>query len=231
MTDGGIIDLTSFLMGGIAAESVLADVYTALSYPVEIPSVSGVVSCTWSKEEVRAISESPFTLQRQIYRHNGDRWRVSIVLPNMRREHALAWSSFLLSLDGAYGTFLFGDVFNPNPNGSAIGIPVIAGSANTGRVLATRGWEASTTNILCAGDKIQIGSYLYQVVRDVTSDINGFATLDIFPRLRATPNDGDAITTNSPRGLFQLANSNIPLCTFNLNGIATMPSFEIVEAI
>ncbi len=231
MTDGGVIDLTSWLMGGVAAESVATEAYTALSYPIEIPTVSGVVSCTWGKEEVRAVAESPFTLQRQVYRHTGGRWRVSIVLPAMSKANALAWSSFLLNLDGEYGSFLFGDVFNPTPKGLAWGSPVVNGSANTGRILTTRGWNSNITGLLKAGDKIQVGSYLYQVTRDVNSDIDGYATLDIFPRLRSTPNDNDTIVTNNPRGLFQLASSSFALCTFDITGIAKMPAFEIVEAI
>ncbi len=231
MTDGGFIDLLSMMMGGVAAESVATAGYSAISYPINIPPVSGVASCTWMREEVRAVSTSPFTLQQQVFRHTGGRWRVSIVLPAMSKANALAWSAFLLSLDGQYGTFLFGDVFNPAPKGLAWGSPVVAGSANVGKVLTTRGWNANITGILKAGDKIQIGSYLYQVMRDVNSDADGEATLDIWPRLRSVPADNETIVTNNPRGLFQLASSSGELCTFSISGIATMPNFQIIEAI
>lgn len=231
MTDGGIVDLTSFLFGGVSAESVSTEGYTSLSYPLELPSVSGFVSCSWSKDEVVAVAESPFTLQRQIYRHSGARWRVTIVMPPMRQEHALAWSSFLLNLGGEYGTFYFGDVFNPTPKGLSWGSPVVNGSMNSGRILTTRGWQENVTGILKAGDKIQVGAYLYQVTRDVNSDGAGGATLDIWPRLRVSPNDNDLIITNNPRGLFQLATSSLSLCSFDLTGIAKVPSFDIIEAI
>jgi hypothetical protein len=149
----------------------------------------------------------------------------------MTRESAGAWSSFFLNLDGGYGSFWFGDVFNPEPMGSALGVPVVDGSSNAGRVVDSRGWTANTSGILKAGDRIQIGNCLYQITKDVDSDSSGEAPLLIWPRLRATPADGSTIVTSSPKGLFVLSNPDLVLSTINLRGGYTMPSFDILEAL
>lgn len=229
MTDAGIIDLTSFLMGGVTGDSSAVTEYTALAYPINHPAF-GVTDVTWLKDEVRGISESPFTLHRQIHRHAGERWRVQIDLAPMTDVQAGEWSSFLLLLDGGYGSFLFGDVFNLQPKGLAWGSPVVDGAAQTGKVLNTKGWEPNVEGILLAGDKIQIGSSLYQVLRNVNSDATGKTTLDIWPRIRTSPGDESTIITVSPKGLFQLAGSGGGIYSRNVKTYCKMASLEIIEA-
>jgi hypothetical protein len=47
------------------------------------------------------------------------------------------------------------------------------------------------------------------VLTPMSSDSGGNCTLDIFPRLRESPADGDAITLQSPVGTFRLAENSI----------------------
>jgi hypothetical protein len=63
----------------------------------------------------------------------------------------------------------------------------------------------------------------------MSSDSNGNATLDIFPRLRESPADGDAITVLNCVGTFRLAvnQTEWDLDSAFLYGL----SFKCVEAI
>lgn len=226
----GVIDLASILMGGVTGESSGTVGYSEIEFPLSIPSVSGIREIIIGRDEIRGVSESPFSLHRKTFRHQGERWRWSVGLPRMTREHADEWTSLLMMLDGGFGTFLFGDVFNDNPRGLAWGTPRVHGSGQTGKVLITNGWNPNVTNVLKAGDKIQIGTSLYQTLRDTNSDGTGSATLDIFPRLRESFSDDTPIITNRPRGLFQLANPGGQMQRRSLGGVDELYSFEIIEA-
>jgi len=75
------------------------------------------------------------------------------------------------------------------PLGSAGGTPLVNGASQTGSSLVTDGWTVSTT-VLKAGDIISIGtngSKVYRVTSDVTSDVSGNATINIFPDLISSP--------------------------------------------
>ncbi len=231
MTEAGIVDLTSFLLGGAGGEVAPVEGYTPLSYPIVIPPVSGVREVAWGRDEVRGISESPFSLHRTTYRHQGERWRVAVTLPPMSRANAAAWDSFLLMLDGGCVDVLFGDVFNPSPRGLAYGAPLVDGGAQTGRILNTKGWQENVTGILLAGDRIQIGTRYHQVLRDANSDATGRAILDIWPRLRESPSNNLPIITLDPKGLFKLAAPGGSLSEVGLSRIHSMPSFVLIESI
>jgi hypothetical protein len=152
-----------------------------------------------------AVSMSPFTGQQQVYRHQGMAWRAEITLPIMDRATADPWRAFLLALGGRFGTFTMGDPSAPAPRGVGTGAPLVNGAAQTGQSLITDGWTISTANILRAGDYVQLGSYLYLNINDVSSNASGQATLDIWPRLRASPADNAAIVVNNTVGLWRLA--------------------------
>jgi hypothetical protein len=75
----------------------------------------------------------------------------------------------------------------------------------------TDGWTASQTNILRAGDWIEVGGLLRMVVADVDSDGFGNATLDISPGIGAgqSPADNAAIVTTNAKGKFRLVEDRI----------------------
>ncbi len=86
---------------------------------------------------------------------------------------------------------------------------LVNGASQTGYDLVTDGWQASQTGIMLAGDWLQLGtgntSRLYKVMADANSDASGNATLTLWPKLRSSPADNDAITVSSPKGRFMLA--------------------------
>lgn len=176
----------------------------AISYPLSLPSTD-IAQVRLVANSMVGISQSPFTAVQQVYKYTGQYWEADISLPPMKRAVAEYWISFLLKLNGSYGTFLLGDPNGATPRGVATGTPLVNGANQTGSDLITDGWTTSTTGILKAGDYIQIGNYLHKVLDDVNSDSSGNATLTLFPDLRTSPADNATITVNSAKGLFRLS--------------------------
>lgn len=176
----------------------------AISYPLSLPSTD-IAQVRLVANSMVGISQSPFTAVQQVYKYTGQYWEADISLPPMKRAVAEYWISFLLKLNGSYGTFLLGDPNGATPRGVATGTPLVKGANQTGSDLITDGWTTSTTGILKAGDYIQIGNYLHKVLDDVNSDSSGNATLTLFPDLRTSPADNTTITVNSAKGLFRLS--------------------------
>ncbi len=184
----------------------------AISYPLSLPTTTGIAKIRLIANDIVGISQSPFTAAQQVYRYTGQFWEADITLPPMTRAEAEYWISFLLKLNGPYGTFLLSDPVGGTARGVATGTPVVNGGSQTGNELVTDGWTTSTTGILKAGDYIQLGSgataRLYKVLDDVNSDGSGNATLTLWPDLRSAPADNATITVSNPKGVFRLATAS-----------------------
>lgn len=178
-----------------------------ISYPLSIPSTD-IAKIKLVANNIVGISQSPFTAAQQVYKYSGQYWEADISLPPMKREVAEYWISFLLKLNGSYGTFLLGDPLGVSARGVATGSPLVNGANQTGNELITDGWTPSTGGILKAGDYIQLGSAssarLHKVLDDVNSDSSGNATLTLFPDLRTSPSDNAAIVVSNAKGVFRL---------------------------
>ncbi len=177
----------------------------AITYPITLPNTPGFRSVSFRGVSFTSLVASPYTGQPTVYRYPRQLWRPDVELPPMTRDQAEAWIGALLSLEGQYGTFRLGDPVGRTPRGVATGTPVVDGNNQTGQTLATRGWTPSVTGILKAGDWIQLGDYLHKVMIDADSDASGLATLEIWPALRVSPLDSDAVITSNTQGLFRLA--------------------------
>lgn len=204
----------------------------AYTYPLTFPNI-GIKAINIRAQTVVGASVSPFTGQQQVYRHQGQWWEMEVTMPAMKRDEAEQIASFLLKMNGRYGTFLLGDKANTAPRGVGTGTPLVNGASQTGDQLVTDGWTPDTSGILKAGDWIQIGtgsaSRLYKVLDDVTSNASGVATLNIFPSLRYSPADNSAITINSPKGQWRLAanETNFSIDEASVYGI----TFACIEAL
>lgn len=181
-----------------------------ISYPLSLPNTN-FKRLTMRANTVVAISRSPFTFQSQTYEHAGAIWIAEVTLPIMSRADAEAWTCFLLKLNGPYGTFLLGDPSAKTPQGSPSGSPQVDGDNPAGKILPTKGWTPSTSNLLKAGDYIQIENHLYKNLTDVTSDGSGNANLDIWPRLKDGYADGTSIVTSNCVGTFRLLQTDFPI--------------------
>lgn len=179
---------------------------------LNLPNSSCMASIVMGLTRVVGISASPFTLEEQSYKWQGEIWTIDFVMPPMKPNIAREWQAFGLKLKGQYGRFLIGDPLGKEPKGVATGTPLVKGINQTGNTLVTDGWSPNVQGILLAGDYIQLGSgassKLHMVTEDANSDSSGNANLSIEPALRASPADNSSVIINNPMGVFRLTSNS-----------------------
>ena len=182
-----------------------------ISYPLSLPTHTGIRSIEFRAINAVAYSRSPFTFQGQAFAYAGQMWQADITLPAMKRSDAEKWIAWLVSLRGQLGTFLLGDPLGCTARGAATGTPLVNGSSQTGGSLVIDGAATSVTGWLKAGDYIQLGTgssaTLHKVLQDANSDGSGNVTLDIWPHIRTAPADNSTVTVSNTKGLFRLSSN------------------------
>jgi len=143
----------------------------------------------------------------------------------MTASQAGAWIAFMCSLNGAKGTALVPEPDRTAALGVATGTPIVDGGSQTGNVLLTKGWTGNTAGILLAGDYIQVGSYMYMVLKTVASETGGSASLDIMPALRSSPTASASITTSNVKTLMRLSTNEMAWSTDELKHYGLSMSF------
>ena len=181
----------------------------AISYPLSLPTTPGFQKTKLTASNIVGLSRSPFTGQQEVYQWAGEGWLADVSLPPMKRSQAEAWVTMLTALRGQLGTVYIGDDQATAPQGVATGTPLVHGAQTAmSNTLATKGWTHGVSQILKAGDYVQVGTgtqqRIYKVLTDANSDSSGFATLDIFPTLREGVSDNQAITLLNTKGTFRL---------------------------
>jgi hypothetical protein len=183
-----------------------------INYPISAPAIAGIGPQDFSMTMANVVgeTESPFTYSQQEQQWQGQRFELEVDLPPLTLAQAEQWISFLASLYGKYGTFLMGDYLRPSPQGPWSGAPVVSGNnLNGSNTLNLRGATASITNWAVAGDYVQVTvsgnpQRLYKVVQNASSTVAGNVALTIFPNIRETIADGNAIVTANTAGTFRL---------------------------
>ena len=125
-------------------------VYTP-SYPLTLPTATGITTQNFSLLRVVAVTESPFTKQEQVYEHEGSQWKATVTLPPMLKTNASIWLAFLMSLRGQRGTFKLGDQDRKTIQGVATGTILVNGAAQTGNAIDLDGFANSTNNVFKEG--------------------------------------------------------------------------------
>ena len=202
------------------------------SYPLTLPTATGVITQNFSLTRAVAVTTSPFTFQTQVHQHQGEFWRTVISLPPMLRANANIWLSFLLQLRGRRGTFKIGDQDAKTITGVATGTIRVNGASQTGNQVALDGFANNTNNVFKAGDYIQIGSYLYMVIEDVNSNGSGEANVKIEPALRSnieTINDDTTVIYSNTTTLMRLDTNELGWQTDNVSKYGI--SFSASEAL
>ena len=208
----------------------------AYSYPLTLPTVTGIRSINLRARNVVGISQSPFSLKQQVIAHSGQQWEAEISLPPMTRDEGEEWVSFLVKLKGQQGTFLLGDPSGATPRGSASttpGTPLVNGADQTGGSLTIDGAPTSVSGYLKAGDYIQLGTSssatLHKVLNDVTTTASGEANIDIYPSIRTAPADNATVTVSNAQGVFRLSSNET---NWSINEVTHFGiTFAAVEAI
>jgi len=184
-----------------------------ITYPISLPATDYRARISLTAHNVSEITRSRFTMEQQVFAHTGQIWMATVTLPPLYADDAKAWIAWLVSLRGSVGTFLMGDPVSATPRGSAGGTPLINGADQVGATLAIDGATPSQTGWLKAGDHLQLGSgstsRLHMVLQDVATDAGGNATIDIWPSLRSSPADNDAVTLISPMTKWRLMSGQI----------------------
>lgn len=203
------------------------------TYPLTLPTMTGIRSIDMRAINAVAYEQSPFTFAGQAQASAGQMWAADVTLPPMKRADAAAWIAWLISLRGQFGTFLMGDHAAATAQGTPTGTPLVNGSSQTGATLNIDGCTTSVTNWLKSGDYIQLGSgstaTLHQVLEDVDSDASGEATLTLWPHIRTAPLDNAIVVVSSPVGRWRLASNetNWSVNEASIYGI----SFTAMEAV
>jgi hypothetical protein len=176
--------------------------WNIISLPT-IPAAPATIDFTAT--DIVAMSISPFTGQQQVQDWQQGWLEASVSYPPLTHVQAQAWIAFLMGLRGQANVFQLGDPLAIAPQGSGAGAPLVNGASQSGFSLNTKGWTAGASGVLMPGDWLQIGYRAYRVIlSQVNADGSGDATINIYPSLRESPNDGDAITIRNTRGLFRL---------------------------
>ena len=202
------------------------------SYPLTLPTATGIKTQNWKLTRVIAVTESPFTNQQQVFEHEGAQWSTTMTLPPMKKDNASIWLAFFLSLRGRRGTFKLGDQDKKTIQGTATGTILVNGASQTGNQVALDGFTASRSNVFKAGDYIQINSYLYMVIEDVSANGSGEANVKIEPALRSgieTIHNDDAVIYSSTTTLMRLDNNEFQWDTDQVSNYGI--SFSCSEAL
>jgi hypothetical protein len=172
--------------------------------------------CDFSANSTVGVAKSIFTGEEQIHAFPGQWWTAMIRVAATDQADARAVAAWLTSMRGREKTFLLGDPAASAPRGTASsspGTPVVNGASQTGNSLVGDGAPTNETGWLLSGDYIQLGSgsssRLYMVLEDANTDGSGNFTLEIWPDLRVSPGDGNAITVLDAKGLFRLGSNQI----------------------
>ena len=176
----------------------------AISYPLALPTHTGIAQIELRAVNAVAYSQSPFTFAGQAHAYQGQMWQADVTLPPMKTADAEQWLGFLLSLRGRYGTFLLGDPLRTSLRGTATSCTV-TGSAGDNTVSAT----VTAGQTLLAGDYIQLGSGSTAALHKVLVNYTGTgsaADLEIWPALRVARSSATATISNA-KGLFRLSSN------------------------
>jgi len=204
------------------------------SYPLTLPtSPSNFVTSEWRIIRTVAVSQSPFTYAQQVAKYTGSVWQTTVTLPPMKRADAGAWQSFLMQLNGRFGTFLLGDPDGKTIQGSASTVISVNGDHSIGAFdVVVDGCTASSTEFK-KGDYVQFGSgassKLHMIVADITSDGSGNATLQIEPPLKTALSDDDVVTYSDTKAIMRMDANDLG---WNANNVSLYGiSFSCTESL
>lgn len=101
-----------------------------------------------------------------------------------------------------------------------------SGTSQTGSGLYLKGLPASASGLLLAGDAVQIGRQLFEVLAPLDSDAAGLGYLEVSPNIRTPFADNEPVIINRPMGRYMLTDDSAGYST-RAGKLSTMTlSFE-----
>jgi hypothetical protein len=181
--------------------------------------MSGAFPLTPSPSGIKIQSLQPtrvslsHNLRRSVRTTGAQRWLVTADWVGLTRAQFAPIQAFVIAQRGQTDSFTMVLPGHKQPQGVATGTPLVNGATQSGRALATKGWSASVTGLLKAGDFIGIAGQtkVYMVTADASSDASGNATLTIEPGLMSSPADGAALVVRNVPFTLALAGDSIEM--------------------
>lgn len=216
----------------------------AITYPLTMPTITGMSRISLRAINGTIVTRSPFTYKEQVQTFGAQRWEADISLPPMKRAAAETWIAWLMSLKGQRGTFYLGDPTGYMPRGSARDADTIAVFNDPATFVPQNDTmyfdtnKNSVTGYLKAGDYIQLGigsdgtQHLHKVLQDVDTNENGGCEVVIWPNIRRAAHKADNyadIKVQNTTGIFRLGAS---VASWDINQAQTYGlNFTAVESI
>jgi len=192
----------------------------AISYPLDFPTnvTRTLNQISFRARNIVGISESSFSLEQEVQETMAEAIAFEASLPPLSKNDGEEYVGWLLSLTGTRGTFLLGDIANPQPRGTWAGqSPLVVGASQTGKILNIDGLAAGATGKV--GDWFGLGtgatSHLHKLVLPFTANGSGQASLDFWPRLRGIPADNAPLVLSAPKCVWRL-DSNDTMWTIDV---------------
>lgn len=163
------------------------------TFPISFPTGIGIKQSSFRLRRTVAVVPSPFSAQQQTHRFTGEWWEGDITFRPMTYAQSAAIKAWLASLQGRFGTFLYGDPDNlARGNQGAGGTILVNGAGQTGNILNVDGMTPSTTRLV-VGDYFSLGTgtaqRLYMATTDLVANGSGAGSFEFEPRLRTSPAD------------------------------------------
>lgn len=165
---------------------------TASSWPEHIPPAT----CSWGRSRNDTILESPASRKRQIIRRGRPLWTASIEW-RVPARHVSETRYQLETLGGTSAAVYLRD-YAAKPVEPPGTITVRVAATINAAAIDTEGWPPSTSNLIAAGDYVQIGSGLYVISAASGSDAFGRIALPIRTPLLAAAAVGTQVILDTP---------------------------------
>lgn len=153
-------------------------------------------SCTWGRSRNDRILESPVSRKRQIVRRGRPLWTASVEW-RVPARHVSEVRYQLEALGGTSGAVYLRDYAAKAVEPPGTITVRVAATANATAV-DTEGWPPSTSNLIAAGDYVQIGSGLYVVSAASGSDALGRISVPLRTPLLAAASVGTQVIVDTP---------------------------------
>lgn len=173
--------------------------------PIVWPDSLRPSSMKWGQSANAVVFTSPFNGAAQTVGFPGDLWTCSMTFNSLDDDESRLLESILFQLRGPQGRVLLRDFGRVPP--AQLGSPVVSSAGQMGLTLVTRGWTASKA-VLRQGDYISVANEMKMVVADVTSAVDGSATIQITPPWRYAKPINTPVVVTDPRALFRLKDNN-----------------------
>lgn len=162
---------------------------------IEWPASLRPSEMNWGLVNNNRAFTSTLSNAQQIVGQPGAYWQCTLTFGLLTRAQERQLSAFLGELDGMFGTFNMPAITRRRSN-SVGSLTVVTGSAQS-RSLLVAGATPSA-QVFAPGDYLTVAGEMFEVVRSVTANAQGQATVPLNKRIRRTLTPGMAIEYLNP---------------------------------